>query len=213
MKSQGRGASLLEALIVLSLLATLAIILLPVYGGARQHTYVSQCESQLIQIGIARGVYRDDWGTETGLSRLAPHYLPASTLVCPWVRSVAPGIVARTERRWQTANNGLPWHSYFLFNRRGLDDLANRGKSESSFTDIYLKRRGKTPWVACYDHREPVSFLNWGNRESYPARGMWRRPEMPVVVLRLDGSVNTSHYGGLWDEERFQDTMAYLENL
>lgn len=80
-----RAFTLLEVLIVLAIIGILAALLFPVIGRAREQGRRTVCVSQLHQIGLAFGLYRQDYnGLPDHLSVIHPGYLAsAQLLVCP----------------------------------------------------------------------------------------------------------------------------------
>lgn len=55
------GFSLIEILVVLTIIAILASIVLPVYATIRNRAKMAVCQSNLRQIGMAFQAYLDDW--------------------------------------------------------------------------------------------------------------------------------------------------------
>ncbi len=60
MIGRGRGFTLLETLVVMALIATLAAMLFPVLAEARRAAYKPACASNLGQIGVAIRLYQTD---------------------------------------------------------------------------------------------------------------------------------------------------------
>ncbi len=57
-----KGFTLMEILVVLAIIAILSAILLPVFARAREQGRITQCKSNLHQIGLAMQQYADDNG-------------------------------------------------------------------------------------------------------------------------------------------------------
>ena len=64
MKKMRRGLTLMELLTVISILATLAALLYPVYLKVRSRMYEINCANQLRQIGLAIRMYVKDYAAE-----------------------------------------------------------------------------------------------------------------------------------------------------
>lgn len=67
-----KGFTVIELLAVLSIIAVLVGILLPVLSKARRHTYKVTCSSNLKQIGYAIQMYRDTYATVFPVARYMP---------------------------------------------------------------------------------------------------------------------------------------------
>ncbi len=208
-----RGASLIEMLVVLSIITTLVVIAVPSYQGVRQALYEAHCREQLMDVGDALRRYRDDnRGLDPGsLTALAPKWVASEKLVCPLVRARAPEAVAKLNQI-RSKTKFRVWASYFMFNRRGLDKLYEKGDSPFSYTQVLRQRVGRTPLVCCFDHREPHS-LWYGGLVTPDGLRAWYAPERPVLVLRQNDVVDTSRYGGLTIDGTAPGTLAYLLNL
>ena len=83
------GLTLMELLTVISILATLAALLYPVYTQVRKRVYVTRCAAQMKQLGVAFRMYAHDYGDDSPYSipyaeKLYPHYISDErVLVCP----------------------------------------------------------------------------------------------------------------------------------
>jgi len=99
-----RGFSLIELLVVISIIVILAAILYPVFGSVREKARQAQCRSNLHQIAIALGEYRERWGRYPpppyydanagrwigGVSALYPDFITdKNILICPDDQQIA----------------------------------------------------------------------------------------------------------------------------
>jgi prepilin-type N-terminal cleavage/methylation domain-containing protein len=172
------GFTLIELLISIAIVATLAAILLPALAAARGDARRTSCISNLRQIGLALGIYRQDFDDlPPHLSLLAPTYVTAPAIfVCP--NDVTHGQFAGTDRmegtlylasgvsydyipRWTVALGLGWWQPGPPFGAGKWDD--------------------QTPVVACQWHWANSFHADWtGNAAN--ARG-WE------IVLMMAGSV------------------------
>jgi prepilin-type N-terminal cleavage/methylation domain-containing protein/prepilin-type processing-associated H-X9-DG protein len=112
-----RGVTLMELLVVVSLIAVLAAILLPVLAPARERVWQTTCLSNLRQMGTAHFLYLQDWDEQF------PHwYLPApprpspfgprvywTEFLQPYLRSTA--LFRDPSARWALSRNpSAPWN-------------------------------------------------------------------------------------------------------
>ncbi|MEZ8220630.1 prepilin-type N-terminal cleavage/methylation domain-containing protein [Candidatus Fervidibacteria bacterium JGI MDM2 JNZ-1-D12] len=147
------GLTLMELLVVISILATLAALLFPVYLNARAKIDVISCANQLRQIGLAMHMYANDYGGDTpyflpsidigkhfgigvslrsvrGVAAFYPKYIEdKDLLVCPSLRRILPDAVEEAhrlheERTYQFFGFKEPWASYYIFDPFALDKLA-----------------------------------------------------------------------------------------
>ncbi len=162
------GLTLMELLVVISILATLAALLYPVYLSVRTKMYAVNCANQLRQIGLAIRMYAKDQGDDTpysmpwGLGKLYPHYVNSKeTLVCSLFQSIAPDVVEDMHQISQT-RWGYPWTSYWEVCPKGLDEIARRNPDEAiSFSEVYAKRGDQIPIAWCDGHRSGCPNSNY----------------------------------------------------
>ena len=56
------GFTLVEVMVVISILIMMGAIVLPIYRSARSEAIKADCFNRMRQIGYGMTVYRDDWG-------------------------------------------------------------------------------------------------------------------------------------------------------
>jgi prepilin-type N-terminal cleavage/methylation domain-containing protein len=83
-----RGFTLIELLVVIAIIAILASILFPVFAQARESARTTSCSSNLRQVGIALGMYTQDYDEclPWGASNLSGTSLTWYDLVEPYVK-------------------------------------------------------------------------------------------------------------------------------
>ncbi|HAH86682.1 MAG TPA: hypothetical protein DCL60_04865 [Armatimonadetes bacterium] len=94
------GFTLIELLVVIAIIAILAAILFPVFAQAREKARQTKCASNLKQIGVAVGMYRDDWEEFLPFMRKIPggdHSGFADTYAPAWFVLVAPYISVKVK--------------------------------------------------------------------------------------------------------------------
>ena len=213
-----RALSLMEALVALSIFATIAILAAPTVADAKRRIYIARCESQLQEISLAIQHYQKDHGGKLPASfgMLLPRYLDdRQVLVCPFERAHAPDMVQ--SRLQRASERGKTWSTYILYSQPGLDYLAARGAIELGYSEVLKRRGASTPVVICREHREPFSlnpFLGVvpAPREaaSYP---VWDFPDEPILVLRYDGQLEKSTKGGTRIHNTAVSTLFELETI
>ena len=211
-----KGLTLMELLTVISILATLAALLYPVYLRVRSRAYAVQCATQLYQIGLAIKMYVNDQGDETPYlmppyaKKLYPTYVSdKNLLVCPYFQTIAPEVVEEMHQIHLT-RYGTIWSSYVLIWPPARDDIAKRAPGETeSFSEAFALRGDQTPIVVCEAHRTGcphfmgVNFITVGGpkarafAKTYCVTGALADPSAPIVILRWGGSVDLVYKGGL----------------
>ena len=198
-----KGLTLMELLVVISILATLAALLYPVYLSVRTKMYAVSCANQLRQIGLAIKMYVHDQGDETpysmpySLGQLYPNYIhDKELLVCPYFRAIAPiglieGMHQRSQKRWKE-----PWSSYWLMCPKSLDEGWRRGDN-MGFAPIFAKRGDATPIVFCDSHQQGCPNSNYSvmlhpEAQRFCGQNLFE-PNAPMVILRWGGSVSLVH--------------------
>ena len=209
-----RAASLIEVLVAVSIILTLLVIIHSSFGGVKQAVSDVDCRQRLLTIHAAIQQFRDDNRRQDPvlLADLVPKYLQADDLICPVVRSRAPDAIEKVRASLVNHPTRKGWPTYFYFSRRKLDRLYEKKAIAVSYSHVLNLRGGRTPSVACLDHREPHSLWYAGMATPEMMRN-WYVPAGAVFVLRRSGSVDTSHYGGLILDGLNPSTEALAMNL
>lgn len=218
-----RGISVVETLVVLSIVATVAALATPEIAKAKRDAYVLQCKAQMQEIGAAIIQYRNDHNGKMPhpwLDDLVPKYISEDKLVCPLVKHVASDTVECLKKKSALKR----WTSFFYFSPILLDNLAAKQEGRASFSDILKQRGSDTPMLVCRDHREPSSLDEWlaARNAAVPPPGLpaikcpyplWCYPEDDIVVLRWDGRVDTTKKGGTKTHRTSVGALADLLEL
>jgi prepilin-type N-terminal cleavage/methylation domain-containing protein len=210
-----KGLTLMELLTVISILATLAALLFPVYLKVRSRVYQTSCANQLRQIGIAIHMYANDHGDGTPYSmpypmeRIYPSYITdRDFLICPRIRALVPSEILEEFRHLKIW--GSPLSSYWAVAPKGIDALAKEYPGEFvSFADVFAKRGDMTPIVICEFHRYcAISTFNfphgskgfaWAQVNCYDWRhDIFFTPGAPLLILRWGGMVDFVYKGTYW---------------
>jgi type II secretory pathway pseudopilin PulG len=209
-----RAATLIQLLVVISIMATLAVLLFPTFGGVRQKLFETECRDQLAAVDLAMGKYAHDHRGQLPptLGTLVPDYVSEDQLICPMVRNRSPEGVARAKALRARNPRIRYWYSYFYFEQKGLDHLFSKGTIPIGYSAVLQQRKEETPVLACLDHREPVS-LRYASQTTPAMLKSWYFPDRPVLVLRRSHRVDSSHYGGLYVDGQEADTLAQLMHL
>lgn len=200
-----KGLTLMELLVVMSILATLAALLFPVYLRVRSRMYEISCANQLRQIGVAIKIYVYEHGDDTpysmphSLVKIYPHYVPdKDILVCPYFRTIAPEIVEEMHQICQE-HLGSVWSSYYAINPKERERLSKKHPEVISFSYIFAKRGDQTPIVWCVTHQtgcpnSNVSIISSPKGEIFlKTCHQLYSPWEPIIILRWGGNVSFVH--------------------
>jgi prepilin-type N-terminal cleavage/methylation domain-containing protein len=209
-----RGFSTLELMIVIAIVSSLAVIGCSAYGDLRLSLYETECRQQLSDMNTALAHYREEHRGQDppNLTVLVPDYLPARALVCPLVRARAAQVIADLEANATSGPYPIHWTSYGFYQRKGLDDLARRGELPFGYSHVLSLRGGDTPVIICQDHRQPYSLFN-AHRAGPGLLRSWYHPERSNLVLRSNGRIDRSRYGGLFLDGVYMDGMSELMGM
>ncbi len=112
MRTWKRGFSLIELLVVISLIAILAALLFPVFAQTREKARQTSCSSNLHQIGLAVGMYAQDYDSSYPLGKTLkqPYISPLSIQILPSQIKISAKYLLLTMPRIQTIL--LPYDSH-----------------------------------------------------------------------------------------------------
>ena len=162
--SSGAGFTLVELLVVITIISILTALLLPALSGAKAHGRREACKNHLRQIGLALGMYvsdagryppANDWETHRlWMDRLNPYY-PLNwtnhSWHCPTYMAndgMAVFWATNTAEPWQ----GAVWWTSYSYNYNGIIGNATAGMPPAALR-LWgtLGLGGRPRWVA----REP----------------------------------------------------------
>jgi len=205
------GATAIEVMVVLVIIAALAAMMIPDAKVIRQKSHVLACQAQLNEISVALRSYRGEHQGRVPekIGELVPKYLDQKNLVCPFTQLIAPERVR--QRKMIAEKFKRTWSTYFLFPIRVLDGMKEKGRFEFGYSDV-LKQRGEdTPLVYCREHRESYSL--YPGYLAKKAKDAWYFPEAPIVVLRWGGKVDQTMKGGTIRDQTSMGTLQDLQDL
>jgi len=172
-----RGFSLIELLVVISIIALLIAILLPALGAARETALAVQCGSNARQIGLAFGVYLEDY------DRVYPPRLWTATGPTParWYNPEAPEL------------NAHYW--FHLLNRRVVNPQAGYNDANPMFQcpvhEDFL-------WAGS-NNRLSYGYNYWGS-EVDPDTGVEQQPQdqitSPGITILSGDSIQREIFRG-----------------
>lgn len=144
------GFTLLELLVIISIIVILASMLIPAVVLAKDHAQTVRCSSNLRQIGIAMGLYVDDnkcypLATSDGITgawQKAIEPLPDAVYYCPVLRTPSPTFVQIFN--W-TGGSVSPHYGY---NVMGAAYQGSPPCNPGLGGDINLATGGRTPTCA-----------------------------------------------------------------
>jgi prepilin-type N-terminal cleavage/methylation domain-containing protein len=172
-----RAFSLVEILVVMVILASLAAVAFPVFARARENARRASCKSNLHQIGIALSLYRADYD---GMDPDKGLRLSHSQLGLPYPSSLTVFF------RDYVKNREVLFCPSFAGDRQGWGSSYNGDYLACEITDPALDWEGASaargpdyPVAVCMDHNGPRIDLN-----------LRRSSDMLYYhVLRIDGRV------------------------
>ena len=168
MTRRNRAFTLIELLIVITIIAILAAILFPVFARAREKARQVKCASNLRQLGLAFGMYVQDWDEM---------YLAGRGYSLPNVFTGSGTAVVNEYRRWpyhlypyvrnqtmftcptsRLAYDGQDYHDNYGWN---YDGLARRPESmvESS-SECFLAGDAAEPYAVEGDYTVCDTYVN-----------------------------------------------------
>jgi len=209
-----RGFTLIEMLVVIAIIATLAAILFPTFSSAREKARQAQCRTNLMQLVQQLKVYRTDYGMyppppmyngtryEGGFSALYPDYIQdKNLLICPDDKDVK---VLKKEAmdRVYSSYNGV---------------IADPNPSAPDWT-LSSRLYNFFGYVSAgYDEYDWDTFIDPSNGDSLPIwladQGLsWYHYPRLVNTHAPDNTVVTHcvHHRFFYDEDREQDMIVRL---
>jgi len=148
MRKGNNGFTLIELLVVIAIIAVLAAILFPIMTQAKAQARVSNCLSNLRQIGVATSLYTDNYQGYYPIKREWPYMgnIDIFALLDPYLKTKSI-LICKAD--------AVPPHNYAWYQVYGTkEQLAEAGK-----------------WLASYYYFFPFchDFSKWdGNRSVWP---------------------------------------------
>lgn len=174
-----RAFTLIELLTVITIIAILSAILIPVIGAMREKSRTAMCESNLRQIGLAFSTYQTDhkgyWpaiGDQTG----------GPTVVTPWFKSDL----------FLYLSGGIPFESYGFVKKGNAAGVAPYNNSPLYCPEVdpssFDKPYGVNAWVWRGQFQKPISALSVAK----PAQTMLAADKIGAVFSYIDGPTSTN---------------------
>src|SRR5579863_6267251 len=173
-----RAFTLIELLVVIAILAILAAILFPVFSAARAATRRTACVSNLRQIGLALGMYRQDY------DEIPPHL---STINDAYVRDPQIFVCPNDAAKGQYPGNPRLEGNLFLSSGVSYDYIPLWGTAQALgwWDPPPMFGQGKwddlTPVADCQWHWATSFHSSWTQNQA-GARG-WQ------MILKMGASV------------------------
>ena len=209
-----RGFTLIELLVVIAIIAILAAILFPVFARARENARKSTCQSNLKQVGIALGMYLQDFDEV-----LPAIYCDASGTRVRWHQMIGPYLKnelvrfcpSHTGRNYADVNQssyaGLMNGHIFIENGTGANQRALASFTKVSDLGVALDANA---WYAYY-HPGNIALggTDAGNNNQAnlsSVAGDWlymKRHADGANCLYMDGHVKWQKYDKLYQDYNF----------
>ena len=168
-----QGFTLIELLVVIAIIAILAAILFPVFAQAREKARAVSCLSNLKQIGLASGMYLQDyderwvigtWGESTGWNTWIDP-MDDATQQPNWWSQLQPYVKNNGIFRCPSAPEGL----WFQRNRQNTSYMSNWWIIYTGESDASVVQHARCP-----------TFLDagetWSGAWSFETSEPWPRP-------------------------------------
>jgi prepilin-type N-terminal cleavage/methylation domain-containing protein/prepilin-type processing-associated H-X9-DG protein len=169
-----RGFTLVELLVVISIIGMLMALLVPAVNGVRESGRQTQCKNQLREIGHAAQLHADKHG-----------YFPTGGWGAMWVGDPDLGFGPEQPGGW--IYNSLPYMGFANVRRIGV--TAANAKPDDAKKKIALKdlKAFVLPAFICPSRRKPTG---------YPKRETSYNADEPDLVAKTDYASNGGTAGG-----------------
>jgi len=149
------GFTLIELLVVIAIIAILAAILFPVFAQAREQARKASCQSNLKQLSLAVGMYRQDYdetypfggwrpnadGTWDWQNTVAPYIKNKGVYRCPSSQDLDENPANPREWAWNRNPVSYMYNNMLGWNRTPMVDAAVRAPA-----DCVLLSDGHSDW-------------------------------------------------------------------
>ncbi|MEM1211809.1 MAG: prepilin-type N-terminal cleavage/methylation domain-containing protein [Planctomycetota bacterium] len=195
-----RAFTLIELLVVISIIALLIGILLPVLSAARTRAQAAGCLSNLRQVGIALGSYREDFDNQYPRARYMPDPFVSSFATDPTLPETLDGYIAyrNDDEARVYACPADAWVAPITtpvpMSYTYTSGLGGRDLSQTFFVRRLQFTESELPVLRDFDGSTTPFDLNDGTAIEVPFFHLSRN------ILYADGSVRTGDVGDRQDQ-------------
>lgn len=203
------GWSLIEILIVASILSVLIGVMVPLVSRATERSKTVKCQSNLRQIGVSLNLYKADYGqipkswdgSKFWFNHLVSGgYLPdARTLTCPAQKPSDPYTAMNLNVQ---GGYGMTYMTYWY-------PAASNTDKDPYFLPTRLRKPSEWPLIIDADYPQ-VGGLENPTAESDRQQRFKARHRGKANLLMMDGHIEQAEYGDKrWSQSNLNDGTKY----